>query len=92
MRKGLQTGAVSGKPDCGQQQLFSEKSMFPSAKSLESRYPYLKKYPYLLPVAWFSRIAKYGKEQKGNANNSAMESLKIGSERVELLRKYKVIK
>ena len=69
-----------------------KKSLFPSAKSLESRYPYLKKYPYLLPLAWFSRIVKYGKEQKGNTNNSAMESLKIGSERVELLRKYKVIK
>ena len=69
-----------------------KKSLFPLAKSLETRYPYLKKYPYLLPCAWFSRIVKYGKEQKGNTNNSAMESLKIGSERVELLRKYKVIK
>ena len=67
-------------------------SLFPSAKSLESRYPYLKNHPYLLPCAWFSRILKYGWEQKGKANNSAVESLKIGSERVELLREYKVIK
>ena len=32
MRKGLQTGAVSGKPDCGQQQLFSEKKSVPIGK------------------------------------------------------------
>lgn len=69
-----------------------KKSLFPSVKSLEHRYPYLKKHPYFLPVAWFSRILKYGWEQKGKANNSPVESLKIGSERVELLREYKIIK
>ena len=84
--------AVSADKQGKKSGLSLKKSLFPSAKSLESRYPYLKKYPYLLPLAWFSRIVKYGKEQKGNTNNSAMESLKIGSERVELLRKYKVIK
>ena len=67
-------------------------SLFPSAKSLENRYPYLKKHPYLLLYAWLNRSVKYGLEQKGKANNSAVESLKIGSERVELLREYKIIK
>lgn len=84
--------AVSADKQGKKSGLSLKKSLFPSAKSLETRYPYLKKYPYLLPVAWFSRIVKYGKEQKGNTNNSAIESLKIGSERVELLRKYKIIK
>ncbi len=27
------------------------KSLFPSAKKLEGRYPYLKKYPFLLPIS-----------------------------------------
>jgi hypothetical protein len=65
-------------------------SLFPSAKSLEGRFPYLKKHPYLLPAAWVVRIAKYGMEVLGGKN--AAESVKIGSRRVELLREYKVIR
>lgn len=68
------------------------KSLFPSAHSLEKRYPYLKKYPFLLPFAWIARIVKYGKEQKGKKDNSAVDTLKIGKERVVLLQKYKIIK
>lgn len=64
-------------------------SLFPSAKSLEGRYPYLKKHPYLLPAAWISRIVRYG---RGAGNGKAAEAVKIGSERVELLRKYRVIR
>lgn len=67
-------------------------TLFPSFKSMEKRYPYLKKYPCLLPAAWADRILKYGKEKKQSANNSAVESLKIGSQRIDLLREYKVIK
>ncbi len=67
-------------------------TLFPPVKSLENRYPYLKKHPYLLPCAWFSRILTYCGEKRKIANNSAAESLKIGSERVELLRQYKIIK
>lgn len=66
-------------------------SLFPSAKKLEGRYPYLKKWPVLLPVAWVSRIAAYLKESGKGKQNSASETIRIGSERVELLRKYKVI-
>ena len=53
-------------------------------------YKYLEKYPFLLPVAWISRIFKYSVEIKDN--NSAMESIKIGNKRVELMREYKIIK
>lgn len=66
-------------------------SLFPAAKSLESRYPYLKEKKYLLPLAWAQRIASYGKESSGQKNNSAAEALKIGAERRELLKKYKII-
>ena len=65
-------------------------TLFPSAKSLEGRFPYLKKHPCLLPAAWVVRIAKYGREML--AGKSAAESVKIGSRRVELLREYKVIR
>lgn len=66
-------------------------SLFPSSKSLESRYPYLKGKPYLLPMAWAQRIASYGKETAKQHNNSAAEALRIGSERRELLKKYNII-
>lgn len=64
---------------------------FPPAKDLEGRFPYLKEKPYLLPLAWTSRILKYQKETKMMNNNSAAEAIKIGNERVELLKKYGII-
>lgn len=62
------------------------KTAFPSAKDLEGRYPYLKNKPLLLPVAWTERLLKYGKSTK-----RASESIRIGNERIELLKKYGVI-
>jgi hypothetical protein len=65
------------------------KSLFPSAKSLQGRYPYLRKYPFLLPAAWGSRMASYGAKKALSGN--AAESLKIGAERLELLRQYDIL-
>lgn len=68
------------------------RTVFPAKNIMERRYQYLKKYPFLLPVAWVSRIVKYGKETMGkSSDNNAMESLKIGNQRVELLKKYKIM-
>lgn len=66
-------------------------SLFPSAKKLESRYPYLKQHPYLLPIAWGSRIVKYGKETKHAQNNNAADAVKIGNQRLELLKQYGIL-
>ncbi len=68
------------------------KTVFPSAKDLERRFPYLKKHPCLLPVAWGSRILKYHKESSSMAGNNAADSIKIGNQRIELMRKYGIIK
>lgn len=68
------------------------RSLFPSAKSISGRYPYLNRYPFLLPVAWMNRIWHYYKENKNSSNqNQAVESIQLGKQRVELLRKYKII-
>ena len=67
-------------------------SVFPPAKKLEGRYPYLKKCSWLLPVAWIDRVLKYRKEMKQMRDSDALEAMKIGNERVELLRKYGVIR
>lgn len=68
------------------------KTIFPSAKALENRYPYLKKHKYLLPVAWGNRILQYGKEiRTANGDNDAMSSIKIGNQRMDLMKKYRII-
>lgn len=67
------------------------RSVFPKREYLQSRYPYLKKRPYLLPVAWAQRIAHYTAETQSDSENSASGSLKLAKERIELMRQYDVI-
>lgn len=61
-------------------------SLFPGVSQLQNRYPYLKKYPWLLPVAWGSRIVHYAKDLP-----NARESLSLGTQRLTLLEKYDLI-
>ena len=65
---------------------------FPSAKNLEGRYPWLKKQPYLLPVAWASRMAAYLRETRTRRDSSLADTLKIGQERIALLKQYDILK
>ena len=68
------------------------KTIFPPAKDLTGRYPYLQEKPYLLPKAWLDRILKYRKETAaGNTGNNAKESLAIGNKRIELLKIYGIL-
>ena len=67
-------------------------TLFPSRKDLVGRYPYLEKHGYLLPIAWFSRIVTYMKESSSREDNKATETIKIGKERVALMKEYKIIK
>lgn len=64
---------------------------FPSAKDLQGRYPWLKKQPWLLPVAWADRVGVYLRETKHCPDSSLKDALRIGTERVELLKKYGVV-
>lgn len=68
------------------------KSLFPSRKALENKYTYLKKFPFLLPVAWTQRILRYRQETKASNDNSAAEALKIGNERIALMKEYGILK
>lgn len=64
-------------------------SVFPNRAVMEMSYPWVKKSVLLMPAAWGARIIKYlGRQGSGN---SAAESLKIGSERLELMKLYKII-
>lgn len=66
-------------------------TVFPKREYLERRYPYLKKRPYLLPVAWVQRIVHYASEKQSGAGNSASGSIKLGKERIELMKRYGIM-
>lgn len=66
------------------------RTVFPPRKDLLRAYPYLERYPWLLPAAWVQRIGRYQNQSGGT--ESARESLSIGTQRVELLKKYRVIR
>ena len=67
------------------------RTVFPKRTYLERRYPYLKKRPYLLPVAWAQRLAHYASEKKTGADSSASGSIKFAKERIELMKRYGVM-
>ena len=66
-------------------------TVFPKREYLEHRYPYLKKRPYMLPVAWLQRIAHYASEKQSGADNSASGSIKLAKERIELMKRYGIM-
>ena len=68
-------------------------SVFQPRKNLQSRYRYLKKAPYLLPLAWVQRLLGYCVEllRGDRRTNSALDSIRLGSERIRLLEQYHII-
>ena len=64
------------------------KSLFPGVGSLQGRYPYLKKHPWLLPVAWGSRIFCFA--AKGGSEGAA-KTVQLGNERIELMKQYGIL-
>ena len=66
--------------------------IFPPAKSLTGRYPYLIRNPILLPFAWGQRLIHYAAEVKGRPKTDTIgESLALGRKRVKLLEQYGII-
>ena len=67
------------------------RTVFPKHEYLGRRYPYLKKRPYLLPVAWAQRLVHYASEKQSGADNSASGSIKLAKERIELMKRYDIM-
>lgn len=63
-------------------------SVFPTAKELQGRYPYLKEKPWLLPVAWVSRMIRYACNRD---DSKAAAIMQMGKQRVQLLKRYEII-
>lgn len=66
-------------------------SVFPAASSLEGRYPYLRRKPWLLPAAWVQRAWGYVFRGGSTQSVSPSKSLRIAQERIQLLKKYQII-
>lgn len=67
------------------------KTVFPPVDTLKKKYPYLKDKPMLLPIAWGDRILQYGRESLSRAGSAPTDSIRIGNERIELLKKYGIL-
>ena len=67
------------------------RTVFPKREYLERRYPYLRKRPYLLPVAWAQRLAHYASEKQSGTDSSASGSIKLAKERIELMKRYDIM-
>ena len=67
------------------------RSIFPTQKYMVGRYPYVGRYPFLLPIAWGNRIFSYLREIRQNESSSASGSLHLAKERVALLKYYGVV-
>ena len=67
--------------------------LFPPGGNLRRRYPWLMKAPFLLPAAWLHRICTYSVDNvlRGREGRRAAEAIRIGNERVRLLRRYHVL-
>lgn len=63
-------------------------AVFPSRAVMEMSFPWVKKSALLLPAAWGVRIVRY--LRRGSL--SAAESIRIGNERIELLKKYGILR
>lgn len=66
-------------------------TVFPPAKQLEGRFPWLRRKHWLLPAAWCLRLAVYVKDVITRSDSSAADVIRVGSQRVELLRQYDII-
>lgn len=67
------------------------RTVFPPAKVLVGRFPWLRHKTWLVPVAWMLRFFGYLKEAVTRKDSSAAAVIRMGNQRVELLRQYDII-
>ncbi len=66
------------------------KSLFPGASYLKNCFPYAKKHPILVPVAWAHRLYRYMKRTSG-ALRSSMRTIRAGKKRIAMMKKYGIV-
>ena len=67
-------------------------SVFLPLASMRGQFPYLRKYPWLLPAAWTQRIFRYlTRKDRPDPINPA-RSVQIARERIALFKEYRIIR
>lgn len=67
-------------------------SVFLPLDSMQGRYPYLKRNPWLLPAAWTQRIFRYLARKDRSDPVNPLRSVQIAHERIGLLKQYRIIR
>lgn len=68
-----------------------KESIFPPMSYMKRKYDWVQAHSWLLPVAWGVRMFSYFMHSDRD-KSEGLSGLEIGMERVELLRKYKIIR
>ena len=66
-------------------------SVFLPLEDMKGHFPYLKRYPWLLPAAWAQRIWRYLTRKQRPDPVSPVRSLQIARSRIELMRQYGIM-
>ena len=65
-------------------------SVFLPLQTMQGRYSFLKKLPFLLPLSWAMRLLDYLIKSRQMSDNDAAVSLRLGKERIRLLEQYHI--
>ncbi len=84
-------GAVASKGQSSHSLSGVVHSLFPSFTYMKKEYAYVGRLPILLPIGWIHRIIKYIFKTTKDNDQSAIATLKIGQQRIHLLKEYGVI-
>lgn len=68
------------------------RAIFPSKEFMITHNPELVESPWLLPFCWAKRWGRFLLHNKGNGGGLAQESIRISQRRINLLKKYGVIR
>lgn len=84
--------AICGR-DGGSQSKFKNMlyTAFPNRANMVDPYPILNEKPWLLPVCWAKRWARFLKTNKVSSADYIIEGMKISNRRIALLKKYDVL-
>ena len=84
-------GAVSESRMGKRKSNFLKRAVFLPPDRLAGDFPFLKKHPWLVPVAWTRRVWTYLRTTKKYGKQSLTAPLRVGQERLELLKTYDII-
>lgn len=66
-------------------------SVFPTKDKFRESRPEIDEKPWLIVSEYLKRIGRFLSHSKNSGGNLASESMKIGEQRIELLKKYKIL-